>query len=350
MSVTTQTIQPVTQERSCCEPTCCSDTTSQTATNQVASTEAIKQQVSERYGQFAKQRLTLEQLPVAIAASCCSPAPAANAGRCCGTGDALDENTVSRALNLYTPEEIRDLPPEVAEATLGCGNPQAIASLKEGEVVLDLGSGAGLDCFLAARQVGATGRVIGLDMTDNMLALARRNQQKVGLSNVEFRKGEIEKMPIESNSVDAIISNCVINLSPDKDAVFREAFRVLKPGGRFAVSDMVTRGEVPAAFRNAIELWAGCLSGALDELDYAQRLRAAGFAEVRVASSAPLPVETIEDWANNATEALGAEKAAELTSQTAQSLGGDCCGSNLPTQIANKIASAKIQARKPLVA
>jgi ubiquinone/menaquinone biosynthesis C-methylase UbiE len=308
------------------------------------SNEIIKQQVSERYGQFAEQLLTPKQIPVA-AASCCGPAPTASS--CCGAGDASDENTVSRALNLYTPEEIRDLPPEVAEATLGCGNPHAIASLKEGEVVLDLGSGAGLDCFLAARQVGPTGRAIGLDMTDNMLELARRNQQKVGLTNVEFRKGEIEKIPLENNSVDVIISNCVINLSPDKDAVFREAFRVLKPGGRFAVSDMVTRGEVPAAFRNAIELWSGCLSGALDERDYAQRLRAAGFVDVQVVSSVALPVETIEEWADNAKAALGAEKVAELANQTAQALGGDCCGSNLPSQIANKIASAKIQARKP---
>ncbi|MEP7200468.1 MAG: arsenite methyltransferase [Chloroflexota bacterium] len=245
----------------------------------------IKQKVSERYGGFADRLLQLEQLPVVADASCCGPS--ASAASCCGS-DATNENDISRALNLYTPDEIRDLPPDIAQATLGCGNPMAIASLKAGETVLDLGSGAGLDCFLAARQVGPTGHVVGLDMTDSMLELARRNQVKVGLSNVEFRKGEIERMPLADNSVDVIISNCVINLSPDKDAVFREAFRVLKRGGRFAVSDIVTRGELSAAFRADMDAWSSCASGALDVDDYLERLRHTGFVEVGVVGNAVL--------------------------------------------------------------
>jgi arsenite methyltransferase len=277
------------------------------------------------------QGLTLEVTP-ASTASCCGPDSS-----CCSPDRA--ELDVSQALNLYTPEEVRDLPPEVVGATLGCGNPMAIASLKPGETVVDLGSGAGLDCFLAARQVGPGGRVIGVDMTDPMLELARRNQAKVGLTNVEFRKGEIEHMPLADASVDVIISNCVINLSADKDAVFREAFRVLKPGGRFAVSDMVTRGEVPLDFRKTLELWAGCLSGALDEQDYLGRLRAAGFTKVHVSSSTTLPGAEIDEWA---------EKSA------AQMPAASCCtpatlsGQTLTRAIAGKIVSAQIQASKPL--
>jgi arsenite methyltransferase len=280
----------------------------------------IKQKVSEHYGQFAERMLG----GTPSEASCCG-----SDASCCG-GDARAESDISQALNLYTPDEIRDLPSEIVQETLGCGNPMAIASLRAGESVLDLGSGAGLDCFLAARQVGASGRVIGLDMTDSMLELARRNQQKVGLSNVEFRKGEIEKMPLPDDSVDVVISNCVINLSPDKDAVFREAFRVLKPGGRFAVSDVVTRGEVPDTLRRAIELWAGCLSGALDEQDYLQRLRQAGFADVRISGSAAISGAEIDEWASGEAKAQG------------------CCGSDLVGELANKIVSAKIQASKPV--
>ncbi len=280
--------------------------------------ETIKQKVGERYANLAQRMLG--QAPQA--SSCCSTS-------CCG--DTANEADVSRALSLYRPEEIRDLPPEIVHETLGCGNPMAIASLKPGETVLDLGSGAGLDCFLAARQVGPSGHVIGLDMTDSMLELARRNQAKVGLSNVEFRKGEIENMPVADSSVDVIISNCVINLSPDKDAVFREAFRVLKPGGRFAVSDVVTRGEVPELFRKALDLWAGCLSGALDEQGYLQRLRAAGFVDVRVMGSAAISGAEIDEWASDAAQAQGS-----------------CCGSDLIAQLANKIVSAKIQAVKPI--
>ena len=282
------------------------------------STQDIKERVSERYGAIAERHL--EQLPVI---------------GCCGTSGCCSEDgtDVSAALALYSPEEVRDLPAEIVGATLGCGNPTAIASLKPGEIVLDLGSGAGLDCFLSARQVGPTGHVIGLDMTDNMLELARRNQAKVGLENVEFRKGEIEQMPIPDATVDVIISNCVINLSADKDAVFREAFRVLKPGGRFAVSDVVTRGEVPPEFQEALDLWAGCLSGALDETEYKQRLTVVGFTDVAILDPAELSGREIDDWAENSAVAKG----------------GGCCSSDMTHDLAEKIYSAKIWAFKPLL-
>jgi SAM-dependent methyltransferase len=300
--------------------------------------DSVKEVVSARYGGIAErllqqeaQGLTLELQPAATSASCCGPDSS-----CCSSDSA--ELDVSQALNLYTPEEVRDLPPEVVGATLGCGNPMAIASLKPGETVVDLGSGAGLDCFLAARQVGPGGRVIGIDMTDNMLELARRNQVKVGLTNVEFRKGEIEHMPLADNSVDVIISNCVINLSADKDAVFREAFRVLKPGGRFAVSDIVTHGEVPAQFRQALELWAGCLSGALDDADYLRRLRAAGFAQANITSATPLPQDSIDEWAGDP-----ANVAALAASCCSPATGPDRA---LVNEIAGKIVSAQITAVK----
>ena len=303
--------------------------------------DSIKQTVGAHYGSIAErllqadaQGLTLEATP-ASSSSCCGGTDSA----CCSPDSAeRAELDVSQALNLYTPEEVRDLPPEVVGATLGCGNPMAIASLKPGETVVDLGSVAGLDCFLAARQVGPGGRVIGVDMTDPMLELARRNQAKVGLTNVEFRKGEIEHMPLADASVDVIISNCVINLSADKDAVFREAFRVLKPGGRFAVSDMVTRGEVPPDFRKTLELWAGCLSGALDEQDYLGRLRAAGFTAVHVSSSVALPGLEIDEWAEKS--AAHAPAASCCTPATVS-------GRTLTREIAGKIVSAQIQATKP---
>jgi SAM-dependent methyltransferase len=175
-----------------------------------------------------------------------------------------------------------ELPETAVLASLGCGNPTALAELKPGETVLDLGSGGGIDVFLSARRVSPGGKAYGLDMTDEMLALARQNQQKAGIANVEFLKGEIENIPLPDNSVDVIISNCVINLSADKDRVLREAFRVLKPGGRFAVSDVVTRGEIPADIRKNILLWVGCVAGALDETDYRAKLAAAGFEAIDI--------------------------------------------------------------------
>ena len=200
---------------------------------------------------------------------------------CCGPTAAPAEETSSWADKLYTAEELGTLPEEVSELSLGCGNPTAIAELRPGEAVLDLGSGGGLDCFLAAQQVGPKGRAVGLDMTDDMLALARRNLAKVGATNVEFHKGEMEAMPVPDTSVDVIISNCVINLSSDKDAVLSEAFRVLKPGGTFAVSDVVVRGNVPAEIRHSMELWVGCIAGALEVGDYVAKLEAAGFAAIQ---------------------------------------------------------------------
>jgi ubiquinone/menaquinone biosynthesis C-methylase UbiE len=184
--------------------------------------------------------------------------------------------------NLYDSSEIKEIPEEAMLASLGCGNPTALAELKPGEIVLDLGSGGGIDVLLSARRVGPNGKAYGLDMTDEMLALANENKRKSGIENVEFLKGEIEKVPLPDDSVDVIISNCVINLSADKDQVLREAFRVLKPGGRFAVSDVVTRGEIVPEIRKNVLAWVGCIAGALDEKDYRSKLSAAGFESVEV--------------------------------------------------------------------
>ncbi len=194
--------------------------------------------------------------------------------------------------NLYDRKQTEGLPTEAVLASLGCGNPTALARLNPGEVVLDLGSGGGIDVLLSAKRVGPAGKAYGLDMTDEMLDLARENQRKAGVANVEFLKGEIENIPLPDNSVDVIISNCVINLSADKSRVVSEAFRVLKPGGRFAVSDVVVRGEIPPAIRRSVELWVGCLAGALDESDYVARLKRAGFEEVSIE---PTRVYKVED-------------------------------------------------------
>jgi arsenite methyltransferase len=203
-----------------------------------------------------------------IAPGCCGPAP-------CGCGDPVTSR-------LYSEAEEQALPAEAVAASLGCGNPTALASLEPGQTVLDLGSGGGIDVLLSARRVGPSGKVYGLDMTDEMLVLARENQRKAGVTNVEFLKGTIEAIPLPADSVDVVISNCVINLSNDKDAVLREAFRVLKPGGRFAVSDVVVRGEVPDEVRRSLELWIGCIAGALEEREYASKLAAAGFVGIDV--------------------------------------------------------------------
>jgi SAM-dependent methyltransferase len=202
---------------------------------------------------------------------------------CCGTGSLLEGDALDPITgNLYGTDETSELPAEAVRASFGCGNPTALASIQAGETVLDLGSGGGIDVFLSARRVGTTGKVYGLDMTDEMLALARANQQKAGLTNVEFLKGEIEQIPLPDSSVDLIISNCVINLSPDKDGVLKEAFRVLKPGGRLAVSDIVVRGTMPKEIRHSVELWAGCVAGALEESDYLTKLSDAGFEQTSI--------------------------------------------------------------------
>jgi len=224
--------------------------------------ENVKDIVKEKYGQAALR------------------ARSGAAGCGCGTSSGCGPDPITTGL--YSRGETAVLPQEAVAASLGCGNPTALAELKPGEVVLDLGSGGGIDVLLSARRVGPTGKAYGLDMTDEMLALARENQVKAGLTNVEFLKGEIENIPLPDNSVDVIVSNCVINLSADKQRVLREAFRVLKPGGRFAVSDVVVRGTVPDAIRRSIELWVGCVAGALEEREYVDKLQRAGFTEVSV--------------------------------------------------------------------
>jgi SAM-dependent methyltransferase len=229
--------------------------------------------VKEKYGQAALRATT-------GGSSCCGAAAA------CGTD--IDPITS----NLYDESQKLGLPEEAVLASLGCGNPTALAQLHAGETVLDLGSGGGIDVLLSARRVGPTGKAYGLDMTDEMLALARENQKKAGVENVEFLKGEIEHIPLPDNSVDVIISNCVINLSADKDQVLREAFRVLKPGGRFAVSDVVVRGDVPETVRQSMLLWVGCIAGALEEGEYRAKLTNAGFSAVEVE---PTRVYNVED-------------------------------------------------------
>src|SRR5579864_4611507 len=226
------------------------------------STTDIKQVVKQKYGEAA--------LRVKSGGSSCCGATAATS--CC------DPITT----NLYDAAQAGQIPEEALLASLGCGNPTALAQLHPGEVVLDLGSGGGIDVLLSARRVGPTGKAYGLDMTDEMLALANENKHKAGVENVEFLKGEIENIPLPDNSVDVIISNCVINLSADKGKVLREAFRVLKPGGRFAVSDVVTRGEMLPEIRQSVLLWVGCVAGALDENDYRKNLESAGFQDIDI--------------------------------------------------------------------
>ena len=227
-------------------------------------TEHVKDIVREKYGQAALRA------KIGEASACCGGTAAADA--CC---DPITSN-------LYDATQEGEVPDLALRASLGCGNPTALAELKAGETVLDLGSGGGIDVLLSARRVGPTGQAYGLDMTDEMLAVAEENKRKSGLENVEFLKGEIERIPLPDNTVDVIISNCVINLSGDKDRVIAEAFRVLKPGGRFAVSDVVVRGEVPAAIRKSMELWVGCVAGALGDYEYVAKLAKAGFEGIAI--------------------------------------------------------------------
>ncbi|HLQ21842.1 MAG TPA: arsenite methyltransferase [Gemmatimonadales bacterium] len=265
----------------------------------------IKEMVKDKYGKAA--------LRVTSAGS-----------SCCGSTSSRGECDPITS-NLYAEGEIQGLPAEAAAASLGCGNPTALAELRPGEVVLDLGSGGGIDVLLSARRVGPTGKAYGLDMTDEMLALARENQKKAGLGNVEFLKGEIESIPLPDNAVDVIISNCVINLSADKDRVLAEAFRVLKPGGRFAVSDVVVRGEVPPAIRRSVELWIGCVAGALEEQEYRLKLAKAGFEAVDVE---PTRIYRVED----AREFLA---------------GSGIDADAIAPEVDGKFMSAFIRARKP---
>jgi arsenite methyltransferase len=266
----------------------------------------IQQAVREKYGAIATS-----VNKSSTNTGCCGPSA-------CGCNDPITSN-------LYSAAETADLPAAAVTASLGCGNPTALIGLEPGQTVLDLGSGGGIDVLLSSKRVGPTGKVYGLDMTDEMLALARENQRKAGATNVEFLKGTIESIPLPANSVDVIISNCVINLSSDKDAVLREAFRVLKPGGRFAVSDVVVRGEVPDEVRRSMELWVGCIAGALEEQKYAAKLRAAGFADVEVE---PWRVYQIDD-------------ARSFLIETGVDI------DRIAPQVDGKFASAFVRARKP---
>ena len=240
---------------------------------------------------------------------------------CCGSA-CCDADPISG--NLYADADTRDLPAEAVSASLGCGNPTALIELRQGQTVLDLGSGGGIDVLLSAKRVGPTGKVFGLDMTDEMLALARENQRKAGAANVEFLKGQIESIPLPDNSVDVVISNCVINLSHDKDRVLNEAFRVLKPGGRFAVSDVVVLGDVPDEVRRSMELWVGCIAGALKDTEYVAKLAHAGFTDV-----------SIENWrVYNPADALDVLTQAGVSREAAATAEG-------------KFASAFVRATKP---
>ncbi len=262
----------------------------------------VQDAVREKYGEIARS---------VGKTGCCGPSA-------CGCGDPITSN-------LYSDGETAGLPAEAVAVSLGCGNPTALIDLEPGQTVLDLGSGGGIDVLLSAKRVGPTGKVYGLDMTDDMLALARENQRKAGATNVEFLKGTIEAIPLPDQSVDVIISNCVINLSVDKDAVLREAFRVLKPNGRFAVSDVVIRGEVPAAVRRSMELWVGCVGGALRDDEYVAKLEEAGFIDVELD---PWRVYHVNDARTFLAEA-----------------GIDV--DQIAPQVDGKVASAFIRARKP---
>ena len=239
------------------------------------STENIKEVVKKKYGQVALRVQDRSQ-----SACCCGPTPADRGG--------CDPVTS----NLYSAHQSGEAPEQALRASMGCGNPTALAQLNPGETVLDLGSGGGIDVLLSAKRVGPTGKAYGLDMTDEMLALAHANLKKAGVANVEFLKGEIENIPLPDNCVDVIISNCVINLSADKDRVLREAFRVLKPGGRFAVSDVVVTGEIPAEIRKNVELWIGCIAGALRDTEYTAKLGRAGFENMEIE---PTRIYGVED-------------------------------------------------------
>jgi arsenite methyltransferase len=271
-------------------------------------TQDIKQTVKEKYGQAALRVVS----------------GAGNA--CCGgsaAGDCADPITT----NLYDSAQAGSIPEAALQASLGCGNPTALAELKPGEVVLDLGSGGGIDVLLSARRVGPTGKAFGLDMTDEMLALANANKLKSGIENVEFLKGEIEHIPLPDNTVDVIISNCVINLSADKDKVLAEAFRVLKPGGRFAVSDVMVNGEVPAEIRKNMELWIGCIAGALEKKDFEAKLTAAGFDNVDIEPTRIYQPEDARDFLS----AAGIDVA------------------KLSSTVENKFMSCFVRATKPTV-
>lgn len=274
--------------------------------------QEIRKQVREHYGSLASNFSNVNQ------ASCCSSTAESD---CCSPAD------VDTFVQLYEDSEIANLPEEVTGLSLGCGDPVTLASLEPGQTVLDLGSGGGIDCFLAAKQVGPVGTVIGVDMTPAMLEKARSNKLKLGADNVEFRLGEIEHLPVPDGSVDVVISNCVINLSPDKPQVFREAYRVLKPGGKLSVSDIVTDGPLPESIKNSLSAWAGCVAGALEVSEYIKTIESAGFTDVELT-----PVY----WSR------------EMVDQAIDELGDGFNISTIPAKAIEKtVFSAKITAYKP---
>ena len=275
----------------------------------MADSNDITQAVKEKYGEAASR-------VASGGAASCGTSPSS---KCCG-GDPI-------TANLYESGETSGIPEQALLASLGCGNPAALALLQPGEIVLDLGSGGGIDVLLSAKRVSPGGKAYGLDMTDQMLALARENQKKAGVQNVEFLKGQIENIPLPENAVDVVISNCVINLSADKDRVLAEAYRVLRPGGRFAVSDVVVRGEVPPEIRRNIELWVGCVAGALKDSEYISKLTAAGFEDVTIEPTRVYKVEDARQFLN------------------AQGVDADA----IAPQVEGKFVSAFIRAKKPSV-
>jgi arsenite methyltransferase len=303
-----QTTEKPATEKACCAPGCCAPEPKAAA--KAPPVDAVREMVKERYAQ------AVTAVMKGAKPSCCGSSAAAGVG---GT------DPITR--DLYDALEAGSIPEEALLASFGCGNPTALAELRAGESVLDLGSGGGIDVLLSGKRVGPTGKAYGLDMTDEMLDVAMKNKAKAGATNVEFLKGTIEAIPLPAGAVDVIISNCVINLSTDKDQVLREAFRVLKPGGRFAVSDIVVRRELPEALKASMDLWAGCVAGALHEKDYVAKLRAAGFTDIEVE---PTRIYTKDD----AREMAGAS----------------CCGPALDAALEGldgAVMSAFIRAKKP---
>jgi SAM-dependent methyltransferase len=274
----------------------------------------LKEVVREKYGQAAQR------------------VQAGSGSACCGARACCDGSVDPITSSLYGSDETNELGREAVLASLGCGNPTALAELKSGEIVLDLGSGGGIDVLLSARRVGPAGKAYGLDMTDEMLALARENQRKAGVENVEFLKGEIENIPLPDNSVDVVISNCVINLSADKTRVLLEAFRVLKPGGRFAVSDVVTRGEAPSEVRDSMLLWVGCIAGALEEREYIGKLAKAGFESIEVEPTRIYDIEDARQFLNGKgidVDAIAPQVEGKFMSafiRAVKPFGKECCG------------------------
>ncbi len=284
----------------------------------VEETSDVRVQVRERYGRIAAE---FGVGASAAAASCCGPAD--SAASCCGPEQS---DNVVQLSQIYEAGDVYQLPTEVTGLSLGCGDPITLAALQPGQTVLDLGAGGGIDCFLAAQRVGQTGRVIGVDMTPAMIEKARANKAKIGADNVEFRLGEIEHMPVADTSVDVIISNCVINLSPDKPQVFREAYRVLRPGGKLAVADMVTQGQLPDEIRDSLNAWIGCVAGAMDINDYVAAIRDAGFEDISYT-----PVYIDDEMIDEAAKQLGITEASVGEGESMR----------------KRVFSAKVSARKP---